>query len=106
MENIKYLEMIMTGTKLLTINEFYVYYDELKSSSEDKLPLFLYSFNLIDKFKFSKLKDSNTTILINNNEFISNKPYIHCLFKKEAFGMEVNEIEQLFETYLVDRIEP
>ncbi|WP_438832281.1 hypothetical protein [Streptococcus pluranimalium] len=67
MENVEYLEIIMTGTKLLTVKEFYDYCDELKSSSKDKLPLFLYSFNLIDKFTFSKFKDSNTIVRINNN---------------------------------------
>ena len=36
------------------------------------------------------------------NKFVSNKPYLYCLFKKEAFNLKINEIENLFETYVVD----
>ena len=36
------------------------------------------------------------------NKFVSNKPYLYCLFKKEAFNMKINEIENLFEAYVVD----
>lgn len=66
MENIKYLEIIMRGTKLITVSEFYEYFDELQSRESDKLPLFLYSFNLIDKYEFGKMDGSNTTVEIKN----------------------------------------
>lgn len=66
MENIKYLEIIMTGIKLITVSEFYEYFDELQSGESDKLPLFLYSFNLIDKYEFGKMDGSNTTVEIKN----------------------------------------
>ena len=36
------------------------------------------------------------------NKFVSNKPYLYCLFKKEAFNLKINEIENLFEAYVVD----
>ena len=66
MENIKYLEIIMSGTKLITVSEFYEFFDELQSRESNKLPLFLYSFNLIDKYEFGKLSGSNTTVEIKN----------------------------------------
>ena len=66
MENIKYLEIIMTGIKLITVSEFYEYFDELQSGESDKLPLFLYSFNLIDKYEFGKMDGSNTMVEIKN----------------------------------------
>lgn len=67
MENIKCLEVIMMGTKLITVSEFYDFFDELQSREAAKLPLFLYSFNLIDKYEFGKLSGSNTTLEIKNN---------------------------------------
>ncbi|HFI0746909.1 TPA: hypothetical protein ACGO07_001056 [Streptococcus suis] len=66
MKNLKYLDMIITGTRLLTMSDFYTHYDELKSSTKDKLPLFLYSFNFVDRFEFAKIEDSNTTVVIKN----------------------------------------
>ncbi|WP_438832282.1 hypothetical protein [Streptococcus pluranimalium] len=80
--------------------------DDFKSLKTTKVKDIIKSYDGIQIFMdFEKV---NWKIVSNDgtNEFISNKPYIHCLFKKEAFGMGVNEIEQLFETYLVDRVEP
>lgn len=66
MENIKCLEMIMMGTRLITVSEFYELFDELQLNSSNKLPLFLYSFNLIDKYAFVNTSESNTIVEIKN----------------------------------------
>ena len=66
MENIKCLEMIMMGTRLITVSEFYELFDGLQLNSSNKLPLFLYSFNLIDKYAFVNTSESNTIVEIKN----------------------------------------
>ena len=102
MENIKYLEIIMTGIKLITISEFYEYFDELQSGESDKLPLFLYSFNLIDKYEFGKMDGSNTTVEIKN---ITQNTHTRLnigeyLLKNKIYQKDVFELSKIVDSNL------
>ena len=87
--------MIMMGTRLITVGEFYELFDELKLNSSNKLPLFLYSFNLIDKYAFVNTNGSNTMVEITNitqnthtrlniGEYLLNNK----LYQKDIFELE------------------
>ena len=76
--------------------------DDFKSLKTAKIRDVINSYDGIQIFMdFEKV---NWKIISSDctNEFTSNKPYIHCLFKKDAFNLGMNELEDLFEAYKID----
>lgn len=65
MENPLFLEIILCGTKLISSKKFYEFYDDYKKRKE-RVPLFLYSFNFIDKFEFEFINDETRFIQLCN----------------------------------------
>jgi len=97
-ENSLFLEMILCGTKLISPSRFYELYDDYKQQKE-KVPLFLYSFNFIDKFEFELIDVETKIIQIHNKTteqrsefYIANYILEEILYIKDIF--ELKNIEQ------------
>lgn len=83
-----FLSAYLCGTKLYDVKTFYDMYDELKKSKE-RVPLYLYTINLIDKFRFNTWDKK----IIDGNLIIKNETKnITVKFKLDAYLSNINPL--------------
>ena len=110
MTNLKLHEIVLTGTELVDTTTFYDIYDDYKSNKQ-RVPIFLYSFNLVDKIEAVLARDNLTLKLINKctgeegkfnlGEFVLEK----YLYRRNIFELKYiksEDIEVSIRTHFID----
>lgn len=110
MTNLKLHEIVLTGTELVDTTTFYDIYDDYKSNKQ-RVPIFLYSFNLVDKIEAVLARDNLTLKLINKctgeegkfnlGEFVLEK-YLYRRNIFELKDIKSEDIEVSIRTHFID----
>ena len=110
MSNLKLHEIVLTGTKLLDTATFYDIYDDYKRNKQ-RVPIFLYSFNLVDKITAELVQDNLALKLINRctgeegkfklGEFVLEK-YLYERNIFELKDIKSEDIEVSIRTHFID----
>lgn len=110
MTNLKLHEIVLTGVELVDTATFYDIYADYKSNKQ-RVPIFLYSFNLMDKIEAVLVRDNLTLKLINIctgeegkfnlGEFVLEK-YLYRRNIFELKDIKSEDIEVSIRTHFID----